>query len=213
MPLLKSLHPIHLKDYLDGALRFQPLTYFRQQHEAAGVGDSTEGSREYAPSDGLILQTANGDLRTDLTFVPRISDTDFFVHCLSRPPMDWAGLDYSACVEIVDAQAFTRRIEAAVNRQFPEMRVVQRRVFYYERSAPHGTVWADPTAIAFSKPATYSQQREFRCVFARNELFKSGRTTQDLVRGAPRPPKEVPPLRLVDVGDIRDIAREHHRAG
>ena len=217
MTFYKYTESRFLDSFLDGHLRFQPLSYFKQQEDGLVRGDALEGTRPFRPPGGLQISkaTGSGTLSEEWAFVPKVATNEIFVLCLSRSQSGEIARRFNAdvCVEIKDPQAFSERVRGAVKAQFPPASSIQGRVSYYVETSEPGILWANPRAVVMAKPVSYSWQVEYRFAFGRPECLKSGATSQSLTKGTPSTAAvAVADVRVVDVGDLRNIVKVHHHA-
>ena len=213
---LFKYHPSQFLDaFLDGELRFQPLSYY-QRHEMRGaIGDSHEAMRLFRPKAGLPIHnlTTGQKFVLPATFVSEVVANDVFVLCLSQH-LDEAlarSLGYDACVEIRDVRRFVRRLQAKLRAQPGSNVLLNRPVTYYNSEDPVGVNWALPDAIVMSKRAYFADQQEYRLAFADRRVLKIGNTIQRLqfgdIKSVEHP--HVPEPRTLSIGDVRAIAVAH----
>lgn len=122
-----------------------------------------------------------------------------------------------ACVEIIDAKAFCRRVEKALPWRAafggrPGHQRIGHHVDYYKVTNDPNLRWACPDLIASSKLDTYRWQDEYRLVFSLTDALRfeniAGRIVQGEVRSRTATSSEHHHYD-VRLGDLNDIAVLH----
>jgi hypothetical protein len=162
--------------FLQGALRFRSLSYFRDAEDNNVREDANEGTALYRRPGGLVGNNQTEDWPFHL---PRhglestAKQDEIFVYCMSRSLTQnlWDRFGARACVEILDIAAFCGRISAALPREAtfpgrPGRPRIGRRVDYYRETDDCNSRWALPDVMATSKFDDYAWQDEFRLVFS-----------------------------------------------
>ncbi len=105
--------------FLDGSMLFRSLAYFRDYEDEEVRGDTNEGTAIMRPRGGL--QGRNRTQRKDF-FLPNAAfesganTGEILVYCLSKSQDEEKRRRFraAACVEILDAKAFCRRVQRAL---------------------------------------------------------------------------------------------------
>jgi len=216
--IFKYLPSQYVDPFLDGAVRFQPLSYYRRWERDRAIGDPNEAMLLFSPRAGLAVHNLTTGQRFSLpaSFVSSVVANDVWVFCVSQH-LDWGlasqfGAD--ACIEIFDMRRFVLKLQRAVKTQLVSSALLNRPVRYYETEDPAGVNWAIPDQIIFSKRAGYSEQAEYRFAFANRRVLKVGNAVQRIQFGDDRPvDQSVPPEpKALVVGDLRKITKVHSKS-
>lgn len=162
--------------FLEGQIRFQPLSTIRRWEEQGVRGDRNEGTALFAPAEGLDVTNLTQGTRLRIPahrFASAVRSDEIFVHCLSRTWSQalWDELNAVACVEVFNVPSFCARVSAALppGAHFPGRPGRERigtRVEYYRAQDPIGARWTLPDRIAHSKLHDFARQDEYRLVFS-----------------------------------------------
>lgn len=218
MALFKYLPSRYVDSFLNGAVRFQPLSYYQRWERDRAVGDPNEAMLLFRPKAGLTVNNLTTGQRFQLpaTFVSEVVANDVWVFCVSQS-LDWALADEfeaDSCVEINDVRRFILKLQRAVKEQVTSSVLLNRPVRYYETDDPADVNWAIPDQIIYSKRGGYSRQSEYRFAFANRQVLKVGNAVQRLQFGEVAPVGQVviPDPAVLEVGDLRKLVRLHSRA-
>lgn len=187
------------KAFLQGELRFRPLSYFRDFEDNNVREDPDEGTALYRPEGGVAGNNMTQGRPFHLPgygLESAAKQDEIFVYCVSRSLTQELRDRFGAvaCVEILDTVALCGRIEAALppGASFPGRpgrTRIGRRVDYYRETDNCNPRWALPDVIATSKFADYGWQDEFRLVFSLTDALGfekvNLRLMKDRVRKAP----------------------------
>jgi len=215
MPLYKYIQSEFVEHFLDGFVRFQPLTYYQRWEADRSIGDPHEAMLLFRPKAGLSIYNLTTDQRFTLpaTFVSSIVANDVFVFCVSQRLDQQLARDFraEACVEILDTRKFVLDLQRAVKGQVEAGVLINGPVAYYESEDPAGVNWALPDTIVRSKRSGYAGQSEYRFAFANRRVLKIGNTIQRLQFGevGPIQPPMLAEPRVLDIGSIRNITAVH----
>ena len=203
---------------LEGRILFRNLVYFKRL-ERDTRWDVFEGGHIDAPDHDVHMD--------NLTTGKRITGPFVFHNTLEYPDRVFCfctSLSLSlemrkygtACVEIVDVDAFSRRIELQLTRYGRIVRlgrpILQARpIVYYDqtKAAPEWINIKNPRDLPFVKRTKFSSDQEFRFVFARRRAYELKQVVhmdrREIDEGIEtKPSKDT----IVEIGSIRDIARE-----
>jgi hypothetical protein len=199
--------------FLDGAIRFQSLAYYRDYEDAEVRRDVNEGNAIYQPAEGLELHNQTQGTRTVLPnsrFEAVVKQDEVFVLCLTRGMTDErrARFHAVACVEITRIAKFCARLEAALP---AGSNFFAGRVAYYEPHDDPNPHWALPDLIALRKQKGYEWQGEYRMFFSTTDALDFEKAQYRIVTGTPDPPPKpnTYPEHHVKMRDLRDICRLH----
>src|SRR5712691_12074713 len=152
----------------DGAMRFRTLAYFRDYEDAQTRGDFNEAVAILRPTGGLAgrNRTQRRDFcMTDAAVEFFVKAGEIFVYCLSKSQTEEMREHFNAvaCVEILDAKAFCRRVQKALPWKTsyggrPGHERLGHHVDYYKVTDDPNPRWACPDLIATSKLDTYLWQ-------------------------------------------------------
>jgi hypothetical protein len=182
---------------MNGELRFNSLSHFKQIEDGKVRGDDREGSISYQPIGGFMghndtfdqpLHFPNGS-----SFTSGVNTEDIFILCASNSITDKLriGFKAKACVQILRPGNLRDRIEYALPRTAT---VLAEKVTYYSLADAMGTRWYFADRIAFSKVEEgYSWQDEFRFVFTLGDALHHGNTAQKVVIPNQPPGTALPP--------------------
>ena len=215
MTLYKYTSTRYLDSFLDGSIRFQPLTYFQQYEQNAAIGDPYEGRRVSTPPDGLLVhnQTTNERFRLPVSFLSSARAGEIFVSCFSVNYSEETALSlgYDCCVVIRNGSELARRLRRAVAREQPPSVLQHQEVAYYDHADPAGVDWALPTSMVFSKGAQYADQREYRFAFGPSQVWQPYAADQVLTNAEPVASADKPaPVRTLEIGSIRSLVKVHN---
>jgi hypothetical protein len=210
--LYKYTRSKYTASLLDGAIRFQPLSYFQQYEDNRAVGDPHEARRLFRPQGGLVINniTRGTTSVVPASFLSSAQADRIFVYCVSLGFDEDVAREfgYDSYVEILDGEGLSRRLKTAIATAAPGARMFEGAVQYYEDSDPPGINWALPEVMVLSKRAFYASQWEYRFAFGPKDALELGSTVQKLVFRQDKPAaKKTGPVKVVQVGDIRDISR------
>lgn len=211
------------ENFLDGKLRFQSLSYYRDYEDKGVRGDPFEGSEVYRPDGGLVITNKTRGIVQTLakhSFVSRVRCDEILIFCLSKVMTDelWNRFDATACVEITDPVLFCSRVETALpppavfGGSYCRQRIGGR-VNYYDPSRTMGVRPIFPEQIALAKRKDFSWQDEFRLVFSQTDGLNPTRTEFRIVSdelAVPRKSDEHP-IAIIEVGNLHDICKLHSR--
>lgn len=218
MALFKYLPSRYVDSLLDGAVRFQALSYYQGWERDRAIGDPNEAMLLFRPKVGLAVNNLTTGQRFLLpaTFVSSVVANDVWVYCVSQR-FDWdvaAEFEADACVEITDVRRFVLKLQRAVKAHVASSVLLNRPVRYYDTEDPADANWALPDQIIYSKRAGYSGQSEYRFAFAKQTILKVGNAVQRLQFGdvVPLDSPAIPRPTVLEVGDLRKLVRVHSRA-
>lgn len=215
VPLFKYIPARSVDSFLSGAVRFQPLSYYQQWERDRAIGDPNEAMLLFRPKAGLAINNLTTGQRFLLpaTFVSEVIANDVWVFCVSErfDSQMAAQFEADACVEIHDVRRFVLKLQQAVKKQATSSVLINRPVRYYDTEDPAGVNWALPEQIIYSKRGGYSAQSEYRFAFANRQVLKVGNAVQRLQFGEVTPvaPATIPAPSVLQVGDLRKIAKVH----
>lgn len=201
----------------EGSMLFHSLAYFRDYEDGEIRGDRNEGTVIMRPPAGL--QGYNRTQRRpffmpDAAFESPANAGEIFVYCTSKSDNEEKRRRFRAvaCIEILDAKAFCRRVQRELPNcsRFggrPGHKRIGQHVEYYEVTEVGNRRWALPDVIASSKLDSYRWQDEFRLVFSFTDALDFEKVQPRIVRGAskraPNPAEHHShPLKIGSVGDI-----------
>jgi hypothetical protein len=213
--VFKALPSRYAEQLLGGSILFRNLVYFKRI-EADPRADPLEGKHVDAPDhDVKITVVASGrEILGRFQFHNGLERMDrVFCFCTSRAK-DSVRKFGDACVEISDAEELGRRIRSELVRRrafdLDEPPLIAGDVTYYkvDDAAPPGVDIKNPRNVPFLKRVAYSEEREFRYVWARHGGFS---LRQAIVNQNYREAEDMKGMRaadfLLEVGSLRDIAR------
>jgi hypothetical protein len=214
--VFKALPSRYVGQLLAGSILFRNLVYFKRI-EADPRADLLEGKHVDAPDhDVKITAVASGrGILGRFQFHNGIERMDrVFCFCTSRA-REGVRKFGDACVEIAEAEELGRRIRSELVRRrsfdLDEPPLIADEVTYYEidKAAPPEIDIKNPRHVPFLKRASYSDEKEFRYVWARHGGFS---LKQSIVNQNYREAEDMKGMRpanfLVEVGSLRDIARQ-----
>jgi hypothetical protein len=84
--LFKYLPARYVDSFLDGAVRFQPLSYYQRWERDRAIGDPNEAMLLFRPRAGLAVNNLTTGQRFLLpaTFVSEVVANDVWVFCVSQ---------------------------------------------------------------------------------------------------------------------------------
>lgn len=141
-----------------GEFRLVPAsTYYHLDADSARQDDELCRIRAVAANEVVITGEDGNVIKPlgDVTFTSRLN-RDYYVICFSTEwsPDDRGGFSgVDACLVIEDPESLLERLHAEIERVLPGCINLDAPVSYGVRS---------PLGVAYSKPAFYSNQREFR---------------------------------------------------
>jgi hypothetical protein len=215
--LYRSLPKQYVEALLNGDILFRNLVYFRM----------IEGDPRTDIHEGWHVDRPKHPVQIEIVGTTRIIEGDFAFHnnimhperifcfCTSMKHDPSHSKFGDACIEILNPVLLTKRLRTALLRRGRLTRLADpvllaRPVSYYrvDEEAPAEINMKDPRDIPFAKRESYSDECEFRFVFARRggyELLQQLVTADGgAVDMAGKPQSEM----LIKIGSIRDIARE-----
>jgi hypothetical protein len=149
--LYKYMPSAYVDAFRDGAIRFQPLTFYQRWEADRSIGDPHEAMLLFRPKTGLSIHnlTTNQRFTLPATFVSSIVANDVFVMCVSQRLDERLARDFSAdaCVEIQDTRRFVLKLQHAVRAQVEAGVLINGPVAYYDSEDPAGVNWALPDTI------------------------------------------------------------------
>jgi hypothetical protein len=197
--------------FLQGAVLFRSLSYFRDCEDENVRRDQNEGTAIYCPEEGLIVSNLTQGKQFVLqhhSFESRARQQEIFVFCASTLLSEELRKRFDAivCVEICRIGAFCDRVKAALPLQ---AKFFGRRVEYYHQAEGGTPRWALPEVIATSKLENYSWQSEYRFVFSLTDALDFEKVEIQLT---PEGNQKVANLSdhheyLVKTSDLHDICR------
>lgn len=194
-----------------GEILFRTLSYFRSVEHAAR-GDEAEGVHIDAPDNDVTLTTNTGIRSVGrYRYLRSVNQDRVFAFCCSTE-LDarlFTAFDADACVVIHDLDTFLTRCKVAARTPLPldPPGLVHGPVSYF---APNRAPLLDVSVsqnIPFLKHEGFSDQKEYRVVFARRGGFT---VTQRIVQPAFTFAEEIAVSRkfqrLLRLGDLSEIA-------
>ncbi len=199
--------------FLDGAIRFKTLAYYRDYEDAEVRRDVNEGNAIYQPAEGLQLHNQTQGTRILLRnsrFESTVKQDEVFVLCLTRGMTEERRTRFHAvaCVEITRIARFCAGLEAALP---AGSKLFAGRVAYYEPHDDPNPQWALPDVIVMRKQKAYEWQGEYRILFSTTDALDFEKAQYRIVTGAPEPPPKLSeyPEHHLKVRDLRAICRLH----
>jgi hypothetical protein len=199
--------------FLDGAIRFQSLAYYRDYEDAEVRRDVNEGNAIFQPVGGLEIHNQTQGWRRVIPnsrFEATVKQDQVFVLCLTRGMTEERRARFRAvaCVEITRIAHFCALLQAALpaGANFFAARVV-----YCEPQDGPNPHWALPDLIVRRKQKSYEWQDEFRMFFSTTDALDFEKPELRLATGTPVPPPKLAtyPVHDVKLRDLRDICRLH----
>lgn len=193
-----------------GEVLFRTLSYFRALEHAAR-GDEAEGVHIDAPDNDVTLTTNTGIRSVGrFRYLRSVRQGDIFAFCSSMVYDDrlFAQFNSDACVVISDPELFFLRCKIAARRplRLAPPGLIHRPVSYFipNREAPLDVTQA--TNIPFLKHIGFSDQHEYRAVFARPGGFEMlNRIVQPQFTFAEEIASAHVYQRLLRIGDLRSF--------
>ncbi|GBE05915.1 hypothetical protein BMS3Abin10_01556 [bacterium BMS3Abin10] len=176
MKLYKYIRSKYLDDFINkGLILFRSLSYFKNYEEDQIRGDRFEGTKKYAPSDGLIINnlTTGKTFKLKSSFESNVKGNDIFIFCMSsKHDQDmYNKFNADICIELTDANEFIKKVAQAVN-IIKHTILIHGFVNYYNFNDPPIVDWALPDKIIMSKHEYFKWQSEYRIAFGINSAFK-----------------------------------------
>lgn len=215
--LFKYLPEQYVNSVLDGEVLFRNLVYFKRI-ENDPRRDLSEGTHIDSPDNDIKITKIETGQHTKgrYAFHNTLANPErIFCFCTStlfRPEMAKFG---DACIEICDREEFGRRLERALKRRNRLSRLdspflLADTVKYYSvnQAAPSQIDIKNPRHLPFIKRHQYSDEKEFRFVFARRGSFvlKEMIVNQNY-KESEEVKNKIERQIIVKIGSIRDIAR------
>ena len=176
MHLFRYISSQYLDRFLDGAVRFQPLSFYQRHENQLAVGDPHEAIRVFKPARGLEVNnlTSGKSFTLEAAFVSSARAEAMFVFCASQVLSPELACEFASdtCIEITDVETFSARLQIAVAAEPGSNVLLHRAVSYYDDSDPPIVDWALPDAILMSKRAFYRRQCEYRFAFTERGFFR-----------------------------------------
>lgn len=195
--------------FLDGKLRFKPLSHFHRIEDLARK-DLGEGRLSHRPLTGLeIAKQPDGETvaMPGYDFRAEVQADGIYILSTSRVLSDrlWDRYSSKAVVEVRQVRPFHARIKQAL----PVQAVTRiSRVDYRLAEDVVGIDWAFPDRIASQKNrAAFELEQETRAIFSVSGALDFQQATYKLTTEPLRPDTVVPTCEFwdLDIGSIRDI--------
>lgn len=202
---------------LAGKILFRNLVHFKKL-EADPRGDIAEGTHIDAPDNDVTL--------TNISTGKTVSGKFRFHNTLQRPDkvfcfcttmeFDQRHIKFgSACIEILDPEKFRQRLKRALRRG-NRISVLDRPILlanaihYYRenRAAPSTVDIKNPKHLPFLKRDVFSDEKEFRFVFARARGFQLREIVANENYSELEEVRNMADNQItIEIGSIKDIAR------
>lgn len=199
--------------FLDGAIRFRTLAYYRDYEDAEVRCDVNEGNAIYQPVEGLQLHNHTRGTRILLRnsrFESTVKQNEVFVLCFTRTMTQERLTRFRAvaCVEVTRIARFCARLKAALP---PGSRLFAGRVIYCDPQGDPNPQWALPDLIVMRKQKAYEWQGEYRIVFSTTDALDFEKAQYRILTGIPESPPRASeyPEHNLEMPSLRDICRLH----
>lgn len=215
--VFKYLPEQYLDSLLQGKILFRNLVYFKKI-EADPRKDASEGTHIDSPDHDVELTSIRTGQRIigNFAFHNSVANPDkVFCFCTSqqcRPELTKFG---NGCIEIHDRRAFESRLIKALRRRSKLSRLdhpllIADAIKYYSKDklAPQSVDIKNPKHLPFLKEERYSNEAEFRFVFALRGGYELRQSivNQDYDESDEIKDKSVRAI-TIKIGSIADIAR------
>lgn len=208
-------------DFIEkGLILFRNLTYFRQ-YEDNRRGDPLEGFHRDNPDNGMTIKNlTKGTMLKDrdISFLNSTNTDLIFVFCLSISHKNnlYDEFETNTCIEITDADEFTRRVRLAVKKLLSTHKtgLLSGKVNYYFPNQPCDFDIHDPKNLPFAKGKYYAHQEEFRLVFGTTKKAFDLKMQLVCNRGYDflgEAKKGNAKEKFIRIGSIQDIVKVHYK--
>jgi hypothetical protein len=217
-PLYKYLPSKYLDAFVDrGEVLFRSLSYYSNYEEMQVRGDRNEGKRVFSPSGGLEMTNSTTGKTSQLqgTFESTVQDREIFVFCMSKVFSPELAREFKSdvCVEFAEPAYLIAHIRSALRlrKWVKQGRLLHDSVDYYSPETEPLAEWAVPERMVMRKTTDYTDQAEYRLVFARGNalqvenVFTQITTGQDMVP----PMLDGHPQHTLKLGSLKKLCRVH----
>lgn len=195
--------------FVAGEILCWSVSYYRDL-ESEVRGDRNEGSSEYRPPGGLVINNITRGTSFCLpgtAMFSAVKQDEIFAFCMSTSSEAVVANQLgNTFAEVRDGPEFVRRFRYALP---TGARFFSRAVEYYDAAEPPDARWAVPEFISTAKQRspTYISQAEYRLVFSLTDALEFEKVAVNLIAGMSQPTQRRAhyPSYALKIGDLSDI--------